>query len=324
MEQQSGRASSEELKEVIKLFEDSYEKAQIDIMFVRKSYTKPRTYKTYMLECSRESVKEMVKETLKHIAEALSERRMEAYDLELGGDETIQYVQKESVIHSEAILSSLTVQLNDTNTLNKNVDFNDLNFVVIQMYLPQEEKRLLLFKQHVKQPALMKMQAAVFSFNGKEFKPFTEKILTIGSNAEAFLVDDYYYILNRNKFNSMFDYKDAFVKIIDDNREMIVKTEMIADAEKFIELCKGDGRYMPRLTKAIMGKGFSNLVVNRSKLPAIKADYGLQIELEENKLVCSSKEDAAEILNLLLDHYVTSALTDNKMLAKAIEKYEIG
>lgn len=71
------------------------------------------------------------------------------------------------MIHSEAILSSLTVQLNDTNTLNKNVDFNDLNFVVIQMFLPREEKRLLLFKQHVKQPALMKIRAADQGYYGK-------------------------------------------------------------------------------------------------------------------------------------------------------------
>lgn len=93
---------------------------------------------------------------------------------------------------------------------------------------------------------------------------------------------------------------------------------------QFVEQCKKDGRYLPRLTKAILGNGFSNLMVNKSRLGRIKKDYGLQIELtKDGKLIYNRPEDASEILNLLMEHYVTSALTEKKMLAKAIEEYNI-
>ena len=184
---------------------------------------------------------------------------------------------------------------------------------------------LLLFKKHIRNAASLKTKTARFSFNGREFRPFTDRILTIGSNAEAFLIEDFYYILNRDKFNSMFDYKDAFLNVVEEHTKAIVDTNMITNAQGFIDQCKNDGRYLPRLTKAILGKGFKNLVEYRSKLNRIKKEYGLNIELtDDEKIVYSRPEDAPEILNLLMDHYVISALTEHRMLAKAIEKYEIG
>ena len=123
----------------------------------------------------------------------------------------------------------------------------------------------------------------------------------------------------------MFDYKDAFLNVVEEHTKAIVDTNMITNAQEFIDQCKNDGRYLPRLTKAILGKGFKNLVEYRLKLNRIKKEYGLNIELtDDEKIVYSRPEDTPEILNLLMDHYVISALTEHRMLAKAIEKYEIG
>lgn len=324
MEAQETKLSKEDLKRIFTDFKEGYDNIQVDIMFVRKMQGKPKTYKTYMMECGKNSVKNMVSESLTYLMDELEIRAMEEYDLELSRDSVIQYVKKENVIHSETILSSLTQQLNDGNVLNKEVDFDKLNFVVIQLFMPGESKRLLLFKRHIKNSVNVKTKSAVFSYNGKEFRPVTDRILTIGSNVEAFLFEDCYYILNRDKFNSMFDYKDAFIKIVESNADAIVNTDMFDNAREFVEQCKKDGRYLPRLTKAILGNGFSNLMANKSRLGRIKKDYGLQVELtKDGKLIYNKPEDASEILNLLMEHYVTSALTEKKMLAKAIEEYNI-
>ncbi len=325
MDRQIQMPSKEKLIKTMRDFSDRYDEIQIDIMFVRKMPGKPKTYKTYMMECDKESVREMIIGTLAYMLQETGRRTMEAYDLELSRDAVIQYVEKSQVIHSDTILGSLTLQLNARNTLNKDVDFDKLNFLVIQLFRPEDGEKLLLFKKHIRNAASLKTKTARFSFNGKEFLPFTDRILTIGSNVEAFLVDEYYYILNRDKFNAMFDYKDAFLNVVEKNEKAIVDTNMISNAPEFIEQCKNDGRYLPRLTKAILGKGFKNLVEYRSRLSRIKEEYGLNIELTpDEKIVYKSPEDAPEILNLLMDHYVISALTEHRMLAKAIEKYEVG
>jgi len=56
----------------------------------------------------------------------------------------------------------------------------------------------------------------------------------------------------------------------------------------------------------------------------VKIVYGLKIEISDNnKIVYHGKEDIPEILNMLLEHYVISALSNKAMLAKAIEKYNM-
>lgn len=54
----------------------------------------------------------------------------------------------------------------------------------------------------------------------------------------------------------------------------------------------------------------------------LKKNHGLKLEFDSDGKIIYKKEYVNEILNLLLDHYVKSELTNRRMLAKAIEKYE--
>lgn len=132
----------------------------------------------------------------------------------------------------------------------------------------------------------------------------------------------YFYITNRDNFNTMLNFKDVYYKIVDDNAEQIKQAELFDNAEEFIADCRNNGRYVTRLTKAILVESFKNVKDNKNKLQDIKKDYKLNLEFTDDGKIVYNKEHVNEILNLLLEHYVTSALTDKRMLAKAIEKYE--
>lgn len=311
--------------EIINNFSESYNNLQLDIMFVRKGGGNSR-YKTYMLECNKNDMKEMVTGTLNRIIEEMGKRDMMEYDLELSQDDTVQYVLTSNVIHSNEVLSQITSALNDKNTLNSEVNFDGFAFIVVQLYLPDaEHNKITLLKKHIKTQTNLKNKALKLAFVGKTYQIISDRILSIGSNIEAFMIEDYYYILNRNNFNSMMDYKDVFHKIIDDNTPAIVEAGVFTDAEEFVKECKANGRYLPRLTKAILQNSFGSIVTHKNNIAKVKSDYGLKIKItSDNKIVYENPEDIPEILNLLLEHYVTSALTENKMLAKAIENYLIG
>lgn len=314
----------EQLKAYIDYFINHYKETQIDVMFVRKMAGAVK-YKTYMLECRKNDLKDMIETTLKKMIKELERRELAEYDLIVSQDEVIQYVSYENVIHSMELFSQLTVDVTEENTLNEGVDFDKLDFLVIQMFIPGcDGKKMILLKKHTKTSTNLKKNPMRIAFVGKEYCVLTDKILSIGTNVEAFLVDNNYYIFNRNAFNTMLDYKDIFHKIVDENIQAIIDTNIFTDAEGFVGACKADGRYLPRLTKAIIHNGFGNVVAHRENIRKVKTDYGLDIEVtEDNQVVYEKPEDIPEILNLLLEHYVTSALTDNKMLAKAIEKYSI-
>ena len=62
-----------------------------------------------------------------------------------------------------------------------------------------------------------------------------------------------------------------------------------------------------------------NIKENKDKIPKIISDYKLTIKLDESHKIVYEEEKTKEILDLLLDHYVTSALTDKKAIAKALD-----
>lgn len=139
------------------------------------------------------------------------------------------------------------------------------------------------------------------------------------------LFDETYYVFNRNTFNSIFAYKDVFAKILNDNIEMIRNSGLLTEADQFVSDCESDGRYLTRLTKVILSKGFDEVTKKKSEIPSVIKEFNLSLKTSmEGEIVYRGKEDIPELLNLLLRHYVIDALTSNKMIAAAIQEYQAG
>ena len=293
-------------------------------MFAKKTASTKRLYKTWMLLCRNQDIEEMLEETLANMEKITEERTIDNYELELSADDTVQVIEEEKAINYPQLVESITVQYTDDNTINENTDYDKLDFVVVKISDISEGKpkpAITVLKKHLKSPAKFKGTKR-FIFNGGEAVAFNKSFLVVGSNVEAFNVSGYFYIINRDNFNTMLNFKDVYYKIIDDNAEQIKQAALFDKADDFIAECRDNGRYVTRLTKAILAESFKNVEDNKNKLQDIKRDYGLKLEFTDDGKIVYKKEHLNEILNLLLEHYVTSALTDKRMLAKAIEKYE--
>ena len=245
---------------------------------------------------------------------------MDIYDLVISVDESTQMVSKDDVIHGEEILQEITVDLTEDNVVSENTDLAKIKFMVIQIYV--KKKSLYLFKKYV-QPSTAYKTSEKYIFSGGTLKPFTDEIITINSYVDAMLLDETYYVFNRNTFNSIFAYKDVFAKILNDNTEMIRNSGLLTEADQFVSDCESDGRYLTRLTKVILAKGFDEVAKKKSEIPSVIKEFNLSLKTSmEGEIVYRGKEDIPELLNLLLRHYVIDALTSNKMIAAAIQEYQ--
>lgn len=323
--QKDNAMSMSELQKLIVYYKDnlSEEFMQIDIMFVRKTTSTKRLYKTWMLVCRNRDVEEMLKETLANMERIVKEREIDSYDLEVSADDTIQMIKEEKVINYPQLMSAVTVEYTDENTLTEKTDYDKLDFVVLKISdnsVGKPKPPITILKKHLKSPAKFRGSKR-FVFNGKEAVAFDKPLLVIGSNVEAFHIAGYFYVTNRDNFNSMLSFKDVYYKIVDKNVEAIKQAELFDQADEFIADCRSNGRYITRLTKAILVDSFKNVRNNKNKLQDIKRNYNLKLEFTTDGRIVYNKAHVNEILNLLLEHYVTSALTDKRMLAKAIEKY---
>lgn len=324
-----GYKSSKQLEIIIMNYNkrlSEYDKdIQIDIMFVKKTTSKKNPYKTWMFEARNNDITKMILDTLDYMNSVVCSRSITEYDLELSVDDTVQVVDETKVLNSKQIKESITIVMDDTNTVNDKMDYNIFDFIVVQLSDNREKNplsQLTLFKKHLKSPAKYS-RAMSFTLNGsKTAKLFNKRLLVISSEIDAFCNDGYYYVFNRNSFNSMLIFKDFYNKIVDDNMKNITDSGLFDKPEEFIDECKNNGRYITKLTKAILADGFKNVKTHKDKLEELKKNYGLDIKLTNEGKIVYEKSTVDEVLNILLDHYVTSALTSRKMLALAIEKYK--
>ena len=302
----------------------SQQNTQIDIMFAQKTMGKKHLYKTWMLVCKNKDITDTLFETLNNMEKSINERTMAKYDLDVSTDESIQVVKMEKVVNNKELEEALTLEYTQENTINNSLDYNKFDFMYVRLSDNNTENPRLpitILKKHLKYPTKLK-GAKSFIINGSEAKVFDARLLIIGSNVDAFGVDNYFYILNRNNFNTIMNFKDLYYKVVDENINAIVESELFDKPEEFIEECRNNGRYVTRLTKAILAEGFKNVKENKDKLKKIKTGFKLKLNFTENGKIIYQKEYVDEILNLLLEHYVKSELTEKRMLALAIEKYE--
>lgn len=296
--------------------------AEINVMLVDQNNQRKKRYKGLMLKTKLEDIGEVIKESFEFLINELDKRSLDIYDLEISVDDSTQMVNKLEVPNGIKILDELTVEYTDANVVTENIDLSKIKFMVIQVFI--NDKSIYMFKKYI-QPSTAYKTTQKYTFSGGLLKPFTDELITISSTVDALLFGDLYYVFNRSAFNSIFAYKDVFKKILDDNADMIRNSGLLTEADQFIVDCEADGRYLTRLTKVILAKGFEEVARKKKEIPTVVKEFDLSLKISENgELIYCGKEDIPELLNLLLRHYVIDALTSNKMIAAAIQEYQAG
>lgn len=314
----------DELKQELAVFKAAIENntAEINVMLVDQNNQRKKRYKGLMLKTKLSDLQAVIDDSFSYLTGELDKRTLDIYDLEISVDDSTQMVNKTDVIHGTEILSEVTTEYNDDNVVSESTDLSKIKFMVIQIYA--NEKSLYLFKKYV-QPSSAYKTCQKYILSGGLLKPFTDEIITIHSVVDAILLGEVYYVFNRNTFNSMFAYKDVFARILNENADMIRKSGLLTEADQFMADCESDGRYLTRLTKVILAKGFDEVSKKKAEISGVIKEFNLSLKASvDGEIVYRGKEDIPELLNLLLRHYVIDALTSNKMIAAAIQEYQAG
>lgn len=316
--------NKDELKNKLSYFKNAINSntAELNVMLIDQNNQRNNRYKGLMLKTTLSDLEEVIKESFSYLFNEIDKRTLDPYDLEISIDESIQMVKKSSVIHGDEILSELTTEYNDYNVVSKDTDLSKIKLIVIQIYANDES--LYLFMKYMR-PSSSYKTSQKYILSGGLLKPFKEEIITISPIIDAMLVGDTYYIFNRNSFNSIFAYRDVFTQILNDSAPTIINSGILSDPETFINDCESDGRYLTRLTKVILAKGFEEITNKKQEIPSVIKEFSLSLKATaDGQIEYNGKEDIPELLNLLLRHYVIDALTSNKMVAAAIQNYQAG
>ncbi|MDU7967670.1 MAG: DUF4868 domain-containing protein [Paeniclostridium sordellii] len=299
------------------------EELEINVMFVDKRSKRKKKYIGYATIINKTDILETISSSFQYLEDEIGKRSFEKYDLELSLDETVQIVEKDQVINTSNVIDELIYSIDEGRILEENFDMTKINFIVIQIYSYSKDKSMYFFQKYV-HPTSKYKRAYKYTLHGREARPIKKDIITLNPMVDAVLLDSKFYILDRKSFNTIFDFKDVFYKVIDENKQEIEDSGLFVSADVFLKECSENGKHLPRLTKVILSKGFKTVKENKHKLKELKDRYNLSFELtHDNRIKYNDKEDIPDILKVLLNYFVKSALTDKDMIARAIEKYEV-
>ena len=275
-------------------------------------------YKLYKTIFEGDEVKELKRNVISTIEFALENRAISNYDLECSFDETIEVFPSDKVENYSLINNRILEE--DINNIDVETKLENLNFIIFRITIPsaQENKNITIIKRFVK-PQTTLRQAMKLLWLGDRMKKVEENVIYLDNQVDAFEYSGEFFILNRDKFNSIFKFKDMYCKLIDMKADYIKETNFIDNPEEFISKCRENGHYVKRISKAIIREGFENIEKNKNKVKDVIEKHKLGIKTDKEGKIIYEEDKIGNILNLLLDHCVISELSDKRAIARALD-----
>ena len=277
-----------------------------------------RNYKLYKTIFEGAEIKEFKESVINTIEFALENRAIKNYDLECSFDDVIECCPSIDVEKYQIINNKITAE--EVASIKQKTNLEKINFIIFKLCISDngEEKELTIVKKFNK-PATVLKQAMRFAWLGDRMKKIEEDVIYLDGQVDAFEYDGSFFILNRDKFNSIFKFRDMYCKLIDNKEDFIIETDFIDNPEEFINKCRNNGHYVKKITKAIVREGFENLKKNKHKVKDVIEKHKLGIKVDSNNRIIFEEDKIEGILNLLLDHCVISELSDKRAIAKALD-----
>lgn len=296
------------------------------IVIFDKDTSRVNKYKAFKFNASGKNIEKISTLSFQNAIKILESNKIEKYDLEVSTDEAIQQIFSNVVTEYEVINQFITTDSKKTPVIKSDTNINLFDFYAIKLAkkVGEEVRTITLFRRYHKQTSHFK-KSFKYYFDSKELVEFNKAVITLDDQVDVIEYMGVFYVLNRNAFNSIFSFKDFFEKVLENKKKDFINSKIIVNSEKMIEDCKTDGRYIKRMAKFLIAGDYDEITKNKEKIKEIVKGYKLKIKVSKtNEIIYKDKNDLNEILNLLLEHYVVSALTEKRMLAKAIEEYSVG
>jgi hypothetical protein len=172
--------------------------------------------------------------------------------------------------------------------------------------------KVIFFRKFTKSRMLQKKGWIPLFVERDEFTKIDDPGLSIDEDFDCiYLMESKeLYILDRDRFEKIFNYMDVFKLYI--NRNLNKLNQLVWDTGKLWNLCKTDPRKVRKLYQVLKSSTPSKL--NMVKIGSINKDYTLNLPLGKGKIEVNRK-NVWIVLRVLNDDYLDSTATKNRYLA---------
>ncbi|WP_047757617.1 Kiwa anti-phage protein KwaB-like domain-containing protein, partial [Geobacillus sp. ZGt-1] len=146
-----------------------------------------------------------------------------------------------------------------------------------------------------------------------------DKKLFLDDQWDGIIIGNNVLLYNENKILSLFRYYERFRQAADEIVEQIMEKGIVSDDSNFLQFVQSQISLQKKLAKAA-DYGLERIKRERIEELINTGMINLQLD-EQGRIVCTTKEEARLVIDVILDNFVSSLITDDKY--RAINKMRI-
>lgn len=146
------------------------------------------------------------------------------------------------------------------------------------------------------------------------------KKIFLDENWDAFLLGDYVVLLNESKVLELFRYYEKFKEAAEQTLAELSSMDFIADMENIREFVSARVLFQKKLARAGSTYPMDEVKVDRIKELISSGTINLRLN-DQGKIECTSTQEMRVVLDVLMDNFVSSLITDEQY--KAINKSKL-
>lgn len=287
----------------------------VNISLIRKVNRKNQKYLFYTATLLDNIKKDIINTLFDVFCEYLSNFDLKRYDPLYVHENTIEYIPLSDVPNFEIFKSELG-NLNNIFIDYKKINASEINFYCCYIKDYESKKEALFFKNY-RNPKMLRNYIP-FKLIDKTLRKIENVIFYLDPMSDLLIFDDYIFIYNRNSLNTVFDYKDEFLKTLDVALSVISNNNIISNFDEFKEDCKQNILIAKQFTRIMRKKSkyFEIVINNFDKVPKILEDLGINIKFDDcNRIIYENKEDLNVIATIFSDGFARTYICERNIIA---------
>ncbi|AEV17990.1 MULTISPECIES: Kiwa anti-phage protein KwaB-like domain-containing protein [Anoxybacillaceae] len=207
---------------------------------------------------------------------------------------------------------------NDARTL---INRDDFKPKVLLAKLEIDDEMKVYFLKIINESVFLKKRKILEVVDRGDYQISQErdKKLFLDDQWDGIIIGNNVLLYNENKILSLFRYYERFRQAADEIVEQIMEKGIVSDDSNFLQFVQSQISLQKKLAKAA-DYGLERIKRERIEELINTGMINLQLD-EQGRIVCTTKEEARLVIDVILDNFVSSLITDDKY--RAINKMRI-
>lgn len=274
-------------------------------------------YSTYFFDMNK-NIKEEFLKKYKEKLNTYSDVMIKNFDVIAAEDEVIEIINNNDIDKHEEICSLLN-PIKASKVSDDNFKINKIVGYAIVM-INENNKKLIIYRKYINSKSI-KENAKLTYINGA-IQLLKEEFISIDFKIDAIEYSDNTYVINRYYFQQLFQFREAYVKFVNNSLEALKKENVIDNFEQFSERCLASGNLVRKLVKVVKEDRLKWLKQNIDEAKKVKEEYGLKIDFDSSgkKIDYNSNCNISDVMKLICGCCVKDAVDMRKYIATNVKE----